>query len=512
MADDRFRDRDDNSDDKSDDSADSNSSNSDQPGNQGQQPGGSGDQPTNPFEALFGAFSGQPGQGGGPDFATLMQQFQQALSQMGMGGFMAMPMAGMPGMPGMNMPGAGPGGQGAVGSEQIRDMARRVVAGLGPDPSPTSKDTAAIADAVRLADTWLDEATSFSGMGAQAAAWSRAEWVEKSMPGWGRIIEPVVKSMSEAMANTVAPEGGEQSALGGLEAMLRPWLKSSGSTIFGLQAGEAIGRLAGSVLSGTETGLPLEGEPVIALVPANVAKFGEGLEESANDVRLYLTLREVARQRLFHRAPWLGPQILNLVSQYASGITIDTSAIENAITGLDLNSLNPQSLEEMSQTLQGSLFEPKQTPQQKETLAKLETLLALTEGWVDDVVAQATHKWMPNAVSLSETLRRRRATEGPAEATFAALVGLELRPRRLRDAANLWAAIRESKGVEERDALWRHPDMLPTSAALDDPIGYVSGDTGSGDDVAASDLDAELAKLLDEADHDDQDPPDDKPE
>jgi hypothetical protein len=69
-------------------------------------------------------------------------------------------------------------------------------------------------------------------------------------------------------------------------------------------------------------------------------------------------------------------------------------------------------------------------------------------------------------------MRRRRAEGGPAEQTFATLVGLELRPRRLRDAAALWGAVRHQHGIDARDALWEHPDLLPSAADLDDPIGF----------------------------------------
>jgi hypothetical protein len=69
-------------------------------------------------------------------------------------------------------------------------------------------------------------------------------------------------------------------------------------------------------------------------------------------------------------------------------------------------------------------------------------------------------------------MRRRRAAGGPAEETFAALVGLELRPRRLRDASTLWGSLRSRQGHEARDAVWAHPDLLPGAADLDDPLGF----------------------------------------
>jgi putative hydrolase len=118
-------------------------------------------------------------------------------------------------------------------------------------------------------------------------------------------------------------------------------------------------------------------------------------------------------------------------------------------------------------------------------LRRLETLLALVEGWVDTVVAAAATDRLPGHSALAETMRRRRASGGPAEQTFATLVGLELRPRRLRDAATVWAAMGQRHGPADRDRLWSHPDLLPTSDDLDEPLDF----------VARQGLDDELAQL-----------------
>ena len=441
-----------------------------------------GKSPENPFEALFSSLGmGGPGQ---PDLSAMMNQFRQVMNQFGMGGLFG---------------GAAP--EPGAEWEPIRDVARRVVAAQGSDPSPTGRQLTELQDTVRLADTWLDGATDFPATGGPVAAWSRAEWVEHTMPTWRRLIEPVSEAMTEAMADSVAPPSGEAAGFGGLEGMLRPWLKSSGSTIFGLQAGQAIGALAGTVVSATETGLPLTGDAqhTIALVETNVTEFSEGLDHSAADVRLYLALRECARQRLFIAVPWLGSQLLTLVDKYARGITIDLSSLEDTIGSMDIGNLTPESMQEMSEKLQGSLFEPEQSPEQKVVLERLETLLALVEGWVDEVVAQATAKWMPAAVALAETVKRRRATSGPTEATFSALVGLELRPRRVRDAANLWAALRVARGAAGRDAVWKRPDLLPASTDLDDPLGYVSGERATPAHAPRDEMDAELERLLQRA-------------
>ncbi|NEE17055.1 zinc-dependent metalloprotease, partial [Streptomyces sp. SID7499] len=95
------------------------------------------------------------------------------------------------------------------------------------------------------------------------------------------------------------------------------------------------------------------------------------------------------------------------------------------------------------------------------------------EGWVDAVVHEAAKSRLTSSDALRETMRRRRASGGPAEQTFATLIGLQLRPRRLRDASRLWASLTDARGLEGRDALWAHPDMLPTAHDLDDPDGFV---------------------------------------
>jgi hypothetical protein len=83
-------------------------------------------------------------------------------------------------------------------------------------------------------------------------------------------------------------------------------------------------------------------------------------------------------------------------------------------------------------------------------------------------------------VKLAEAFRRRRAAGGPAESTFAALVGLELRPRRLREAAALWTALTEHRGVPGRDALWGHPDLLPSDDDFADPVAYAQSQLDLG--------------------------------
>ncbi|MEP6814773.1 MAG: zinc-dependent metalloprotease, partial [Marmoricola sp.] len=382
---------------------------------------------------------------------------------------------------------------GPVNWPLAQDLARRTTA-QQPDPTPGRADRDRVADSVRLADHWLDSVTPMSSGVTVGAAWSRAEWVEQTMEVWKILVEPVAEHVTGAVNGAIGGQLPEEA-----KAMAQPMmgpligmLGKLGGTMFGQQVGQALGGLAAEVLTASDIGLPLGPAGLAALVTSNVTAFAEGLDVSEDDVVLYLALREAAHQRLFAQVPWLRQHLISAVEDYGRGMTIDVSGIESKMQGLDPS--NPQGIQE---ALEGGLFEPEQTPQQKVALTRLETTLALVEGWVDEVVGQATATRMPEASKLQEAVRRRRAAGGPAEQTFAALVGLELRPRRLRDASTLWGSLRARQGQDARDAVWAHPDLLPTAADLDDPLGFREG-LETPTELSKADFDAQLSALLDE--------------
>jgi putative hydrolase len=193
--------------------------------------------------------------------------------------------------------------------------------------------------------------------------------------------------------------------------------------------------------------------------------------------------------------PWLRAQLLGAVEAYARGMKVDMSGIEQLAAGMDPSAMmDPAKLEELlSQSDLGGMFEPKATAEQTAALERLETLLALIEGWVSTVVTAALGERIPGTAALSEMLRRRRATGGPAEQTFATLLGLELRPRKMREAAVLWERLTTAAGVDARDAVWNHPDLLPTSADLDEPASFI--DRVIGGDVGSADVEALIAEI-----------------
>lgn len=95
-------------------------------------------------------------------------------------------------------------------------------------------------------------------------------------------------------------------------------------------------------------------------------------------------------------------------------------------------------------------------------------------------------------------VRRRRASGGPAERAFGTLVGLQLRPKRLREAVRMWNMVAERGDISARDSLWEHPDILPSSEEIDRPALLLErlGLAGETPGTAADDFDRALEQLL----------------
>ncbi len=431
------------------------------PGDDDPKPGGPGSGGNDPLGGMFG------GAGGTGQFADALRQFADMLSYTG----------------------------GPVNWDLAKNLARHAIAAHG-DPSVLENERAAVTDALRLADLWLDDVTTFPSGIRKIQAWSKSEWLEATFPVWSQLCEPIAVKGVDAMGTMLdpsqlggalgGPEGGPDipglppemreamsgagglgGALGGLAGMFR----QLGGAMIGGQTGAAIGELAGEMVSSTDIGVPLGPQGTAALIPSGVADFGGGLSVDLGEVRLFLALREAAHQRLFGHVPWLRQHLLGAIEAYASGITVDMSKLREAMPDIDVS--DPAALRD---ALQGeAMFRPEDTPAQKIALARLETALALVEGWVATVVAAAAGDRLTHSAALAEAIRRRRASGGPAERTFATLVGLEMRPRLLREAADLWAGLGAARSVDGRDALWGHPDLLPTAEDLADPEAFVRG-------------------------------------
>ena len=404
------------------------------------------------------------------DFAAMMAQMQQQIQQQ----FSAL---------GMSAPGFSATTE-ALPKNIVRDTAKKFVTAKGSAPIGAN-DVAKIQEAFAIAELWLNEATFFSQSTATGnPAMARTDWVDTTLNGWHVSVEPLATGLAAAISellNNANGEAGQSEAENAMQipvGMIATLLRSFIGSLIATQLGQAIGGLAGSVTGTHDVGLPLV-EPVYpSLVPQNIDEWGQDLNIPMDEVRIFHALRESAVARLFAHNPWLISYIRTAISDYGKGIRIDIDAIQRQAQevfdnasqeGKEFDPTNPASF---NIALNEGIFTPEETPAQRAALTKLETVLALIDGWSEEVVSLAAGDRLPNLVALQETLRRRRATSAPAQQLFATMFGLQVSPKLAREAATFWKAVREVKDCEGRDRIWS--GILPTADDLLTPQSYLA--------------------------------------
>lgn len=348
-----------------------------------------------------------------------------------------------------------------------RDHAVKVAQEGARSVDPARAET--LSRLLATAALWLNDVTDIAEPEGRPLLMTRADWARATLPVWQEMSEPVSAALSKAITDMIRQQAPEE-----VSALLdnSPIMESMTTGLFRLQLAGVVGSLAKEVISAGDIGIPLmqagnDQDVRAGLLPQNIDQFAEGLGIEADEVDLYVAIRELAHQRLFRHARWLRLHVTSLVGDFARGIRIDAEAMMEVA-----ESINPANPEEISELLSSGRLLPERTAEQDRALERLETMLALIEGWVDHITEQAASR-LPHRVNIAEAIRRRRASGGPAEHAFKTLVGLELRPRRLREASALWAKMASEHGGAARDGLWAHPDHLPTESDLDDPTKFI---------------------------------------
>lgn len=420
-----------------------------------------------------------------PDFEAMMRQMQEQMraqfEQLGINpvGFVN-PFTNLFSQSGSSTPG---GKEEVLSISAARDTAKKFVSAQGLKPIGT-KELAVVASAFEISEIWLDEALSFPATSTAPNSATRLDWVDQTISGWHKTIEPLAAGLSSAISDlldqAMSAQVGESTEGQPPIEMITKMLRSFIATMIATQLGQSIGTLATSVTGAHDVGLSLLDPARPVVIPENIENWANELEIPKSEVFIFHALREGAVARLFANNPWLVSYIQSAVVEYGKGIHIDIDAIQRQAQSAFEN-MQGSDEENMSFALDSGIFTPEESPTQKSALAKLETVFALIDGWTDEVTALAAGNRLPAIEQLRETLRRRRAASAPAQQLFSSMLGLEVSPKLTREASAFWKKIREVKSIAERDQIWS--GLLPTAEDLLNPEKFLES-TSIPDDLS----------------------------
>lgn len=388
----------------------------------------------------------------------MQEQIKEQFEQLGINGAAGFPLAGLQAAFG--------GSQEALPLAAVRDTGKKFVSAQGSQPLGTN-DVTAINNACEIADIWLNEATDFpASANSLPRSISRLDWVDATIPGWQATMEPLASGLSSAISKlldeAIASQGSEYeesmaaAPVGAIAGLLRAFIGSMIAT----QLGQAIGAIATTATGAHDVGLPILEPARPLLIPENIELWGADTEIAKSEIYLFHALREGAIARLFENNPWVVSYIRSAIVEYGAGIRIDLDAIQRQAE----EAMQGAGEESFTIALDSGIFTPEETASQRQALSKLETVLALVDGWADDVATLAAGNRIPSIVALRELHRRKRATSAPSQQLFKTMLGLEVSPRLAREASAFWSRVRELKGTSARDQIWS--GILPNATEL----------------------------------------------
>ena len=164
----------------------------------------------------------------------------------------------------------------------MRDAARAFLS-THSDLPVGHNDAAKAKEAIDIANTWIEAFTQFPATVSNAdVAWSRRDWIDQSVNGWQKLVEPLAEGMVDALGKVLKEMGPEvEAATGGIpgaEAGFLPVMRSFMGQLIATQLGQSIGTLSISLTGSQDAAIPLFEKSGAHLIPQNIAIWGEGLE------------------------------------------------------------------------------------------------------------------------------------------------------------------------------------------------------------------------------------------
>lgn len=367
---------------------------------------------------------------------------------------------------------------GPVNWDLARDTALSLAAPATGLPATAGGDSD-FAQAVNVAELWLDQVTQLPPIEGPAITMTAAEWTKQAATstGLGVYLEPVAGGMTASLADGLPEE------LAGLGASMTQAMGSLSAMLYGMQAGQVAGQLAEQLLGVYDLAVPTIDPRTVATVGDNADRFAAEYEFDPVEFRHWLALREATHRRMFAGVSWLRPAVADLIGQFASQASFDISEMLEGMGGMSFDISDPEAMRDALSSPDAFRVEP--TPEQRTTLRRVQSIVAFVEGYSETMIAAAAADKLTSLPRIEEAARRRRAEKGPGERALEQLLGLDLKPSDVRLGPAFCEAVIVARGRSGLDRAWASRECLPRAEELAEPSRWLVR-------VAALELEAEM--------------------
>jgi putative hydrolase len=344
--------------------------------------------------------------------------------------------------------------------ELARQLAQAVATGGHPEVNADPIERIRFEELLRVAELHVAELTGLSP-GADGATSSletlpAGAWGRRTVDDWGFVLDAMVP----VGAQPAEGSGGAGEPGGGAEALAR-FVAGMGPVLAALQLGSAVGHLARITLGQYEIPLPRPSHGLL-MVPGNVTAFAREWSLDADDVRLWVCLREVTTHGVLTK-PHVRERISALVHEVVRGTAGEAAGVLEQLQRLD-----PQDPDTLRQLMgdPGALLNTEPSPQHRRASAELGAVVTALLGYVEHVLDRAGSRLLGGRGALAEAWRRRQVERDSSSRTAEMLFGLDLGPAEVDRGVAFVSGVLERAGEEGLSRLWASTATLPTPAEI----------------------------------------------
>jgi coenzyme F420 biosynthesis associated uncharacterized protein len=293
----------------------------------------------------------------------------------------------------------------------------------------------------------------------------RRGWIEANIATMRPLLEP----FSARMGSGEGPMAGA--------------LRSISGTMLGAQVGAVTGLLSQRVLGQYEIALlDAEPEPRLLLLAPNLAQTARSLEVDREDLTSWVAIHEVTHAVQFGGAPWLRSHLAGLLSELIEGLDVKVGS------GRSLRLPDAEELRDLARRLRaGDLLRLTLGEERWALVERMQATMSVIEGHAEHVMDAVGAEVLPTLDRLRAAMTRRRRERAWPWRILERLIGMEMKLRQYELGRSFCDEIVATAGPGALSVVWSSPEMLPSSAELNDASSWLARTQSSSGTVAERD-------------------------
>jgi coenzyme F420 biosynthesis associated uncharacterized protein len=327
------------------------------------------------------------------------------------------------------------------------------VAGPGDGRIPTS-------DLAELAAESEKRVTAYTGLEPvkplpAPEGIGRREWVTSNLGAMRLLLDPVLERAGKGLGP------------------LRPAVQLGMGVVLTTEVGVVLGYLAQRVLGQYELVLLDEAvddrPPRLLFVLPNLGEAVRSFGAEEKEFMTWVALHEVTHAVQFSGVPWLHGHIAGLVRELlqSAELRIDSSRSMRFPKGEDVRRV-------VAAFRRGDLISLVTSPDERETLDRVQAVMAVIEGHAEHVMDAVAPDLLPSLPRLRDALNRRRRSQSALSRLLARLLGLDLKLRQYEQGKRFCDAVVREGGSDALHYVFSDPSALPTLAELQAPSTWLA--------------------------------------